>query len=124
MTGSFHSFGVLFTPAALVIFLAQMVVTCAELFHDDYTATRWQVFLVYQVYCFAFVLVIVYGTRALPLINQIGSIFPLISPFGRELIFAVYFLLGGLFVTIGVLLGLSPSIAPSKSDHSPSTEAL
>lgn len=47
--------------------------TCVELFHIDFIATRWQVFLVYEAYNLLYLAAILYGTRSLPIINHIGG---------------------------------------------------
>ncbi|KAH8892790.1 hypothetical protein GQ53DRAFT_645873 [Thozetella sp. PMI_491] len=92
MTGAFHCLGGLFSPPAFLIVLSQLLLTCAAIFHEDYVATRWQVFLLYQFWNAVALVVLLYGSRILPLLSSIAFVF----------------LAGGLFLTIGLLVGFAP----------------
>ncbi|KAH6955784.1 amino acid/polyamine transporter I [Ilyonectria sp. MPI-CAGE-AT-0026] len=92
MTGAFHCLGGVFSPPAFLIVLSQLVLTCAAIFHESYSPTRWQVFLLYQFWNVVALVVLLYGSRILPLLSSIAFVF----------------LAGGLFVTIGLLVGFAP----------------
>lgn len=72
MTGAFHCLGGLFSPPAFLIVLSQLVLTCANIFHEDYLPTRWQVFLVYEFWNVVALAVLIYGSRILPLLSSIA----------------------------------------------------
>ncbi|KFA50990.1 hypothetical protein S40293_07279 [Stachybotrys chartarum IBT 40293] len=97
MTGAFHCLGGLFSPPAFLVVLSQLILTCANIMHSDYEPTRWQVFLLYQFWNIMALLVLLYGSRILPLLSTIAFVF----------------LAGGLFLTIGLLVGFSPARAES-----------
>ncbi|KAH7121897.1 amino acid/polyamine transporter I [Dactylonectria estremocensis] len=92
MTGAFHCLGGVFSPPAFLVVLSQLILTCAAIFHDEYNPTRWQVFLIYQFWNVVALFVLLYGSRVLPLLSSIAFVF----------------LAGGLFVTIGLLVGFAP----------------
>ncbi|KAH7349745.1 amino acid/polyamine transporter I [Plectosphaerella cucumerina] len=98
MTGAFHCLGGLFSPPAFLVVLSQLILTCAAIFHENYHPTRWQVFLLYEFWNVMAIIVLLYGSRILPLLSTIAFVF----------------LAGGLFLTIGLLVGFSPTKAPAE----------
>lgn len=81
MTGAFHCLGGVFSPPAFLIVLSQLVLTCAAIFHESYSPTRWQVFLLYQFWNVVALVVLLYGSRILPLLSSIAC--TIANPFQR-----------------------------------------
>jgi choline transport protein len=75
MTGAFHCLGGLFSPPAFLVVLSQLILTCAAIFHDEYQSTRWHVFLLYEFWNVVALVVLLYGSRVLPLLSSIACMF-------------------------------------------------
>ncbi|KAL1907862.1 hypothetical protein Sste5344_006285 [Sporothrix stenoceras] len=102
LTGFYQSMGVLFNPASNILAITEVIVTCAELFYDDYRSTRWQCFLVYQ-----FINIVIMGSVARGP-EQVAN-------YKENKPLTVFVSTGGIFVvgfaiTVGVLVGKSPAI--------------
>ena len=116
MTGAMHCLGGLFSPPAFLIVLSQLILTCASIFHEDYEAQRWHVFLVYQFWNFTALAVLLYGSRILPLLSSIAGKKLFSSPKRAELLIEriVVFLTTGLFLTVGLLVGFASEKAEAQ----------
>lgn len=76
----------MFGPTSISVILGNIIVAMYGLYHPDYVAQKWHVFVAYLVITWMCVVVVLFANKALPAINNIG----------------LAFILAGLFVTIVV----------------------
>jgi choline transport protein len=79
VAGWMSVFAWLFTTASACIFCAQICVNLATLFHPDYTATQWQVYLIYVVFVWACTLMTIYLPNLISLAETVFFIASLLG---------------------------------------------
>jgi choline transport protein len=115
MTGAYHGLGGIFSPPAFLIVLSQLILTCAAIFHEEYVPTRWQVFLLYEFWNIVALLLLLYGSRILPLLSALAcKLIHVRRATQTDSSLQVVFLAGGLFLTLGLLLGFTKETAPAQ----------
>ncbi|KAH7377849.1 amino acid/polyamine transporter I [Pyrenochaeta sp. MPI-SDFR-AT-0127] len=94
-TGGFHTFGVLFTPPALIAVQTQLFATMGRVLAPSWEPKRWQLFLIYQATSIPTIYCSTFRTSILNIISNAGA----------------FVLVVLLFVVIGLFLGLSEPLA-------------
>ncbi|OKL62762.1 hypothetical protein UA08_01326 [Talaromyces atroroseus] len=98
-TGSFLSMTIAFIPPTLILVLAELIFTCACLFHQEFVPKRWQIWLLFQLFNIVYLFVLKYWSTIIGELNRIG----------------IFVLATGLIVTIGVMVGMSNGDRPSNA---------
>ncbi|KAH3900893.1 uncharacterized protein SCDLUD_002352 [Saccharomycodes ludwigii] len=93
-------FAWVFGVAANCNMIGTMVVYAYGMFHPETTLQAWQIFIVLIIICWICCFIVMFGNKALPIINNIGS----------------FLMLGGWFVTVIVC-----AVMPSKNGHNYAT---
>ncbi|THV77801.1 amino acid transporter [Aureobasidium pullulans] len=84
LAGYWNFFAWVFGSASMSSILANEVLAMWGLFHPDYVAERWHVFICYIIISWSCCAVVLFANRALPMVNNIG----------------LFLTLGGCFLTI------------------------
>lgn len=72
MAGYWNFFAWVFGSASMSSILANQILAMYGLFHPEYVAARWHVFIVYLILSWSCCAVVLFANRALPAINNIG----------------------------------------------------
>lgn len=84
--GWWNFFAWIFGSASMSSILANQILAMYGLYHPEYVASRWNVFIVYVILTWSCCACVSFANRALPLINNVG----------------LFFILAGCFVSIMV----------------------
>lgn len=75
MAGWWNFFAWIFGSASMSSILANQILAMYGLFHPEYEAARWNVFIVYLILTWSCCACVLFANRALPMINNLGLFF-------------------------------------------------
>lgn len=84
LAGWWNFFAWVFGSASMSSILANEILAMYGLFHPEYVAERWHVFIVYLIISWSCCAIVLFANRALPAVNNVG----------------LFLTLGGCFITI------------------------